>query len=266
MLLDYHMHSDFSEDCFTPMERTIEAAIQKGVTEICFTEHLDYDYPDPDFTFDLDVVTYKEKIEAMQTKYAKQITIKKGIEVGLQPHVLEDTKQLIEQEYFDFVIASLHVADKKDLHNGDFFVGRTPEEAYRYFYEELLYCVKNYEHYNVLGHLDLVKRYKKLDTEENFHEIIKEIFKEIIPKGKGIEVNASGFAYNLGTAMPSEDILSLYKACGGEFVTIGSDAHEPDHVAHRFPEILKQIERIGIPYVASFSNQKPTFHKISKFI
>src|SRR5699024_8390322 len=107
MLLDYHMHSDFSEDCYTPMERTIEEAIQK--------------------------------------KYAEQITIKKGIEVGLQPHVLEDTKQLIEQEYFDFVIASLHVADKKDLHNGDFFVSRSPEEAYRYFYEELLYCVKNYE-------------------------------------------------------------------------------------------------------------------------
>src|SRR5699024_1533513 len=83
MLLDYHMHSDFSEDCFTPMERTIEAAIQKGVTEICFTEHLDYDYPDPDFTFDLDVVTYKEKIEAMQTKYAKKITIKKENKVRL---------------------------------------------------------------------------------------------------------------------------------------------------------------------------------------
>src|SRR5699024_1522124 len=209
MLLDYHMHSDFSEDCFTPMERTIEAAIQKGVTEICFTEHLDYDYPDPDITFDLDVVTNKEKIEAMQTKYAKQITIKKGIEVGLQPHVLEDTKQLIEQEYFDFVIASIHVADKKDLQNGDFFVGRTPEEAYRYSYEELHYCVKNYVQYDVLGNLDLVKGYKKLDTEEKFHDIIKEIFKEIIPKGKGIEVNASVFAYNLGTAMPSEDILSL---------------------------------------------------------
>src|SRR5699024_10190348 len=101
MLLDYHIDSDFSEECFTPMERTIEAAIQKGVTEICFTEHLDYGYPDPDSTFYLDVVTYKEKIEAMQTQYAKQITIKKGIEVRLQPHVLVDTKQLIEQEYFD---------------------------------------------------------------------------------------------------------------------------------------------------------------------
>jgi len=266
MLFDYHMHSDFSEDCYTPMEKTIEAAIQKGLTEICFTEHMDYDYPDPDFTFELDVDAYSKRIKELQIKYADDITIKKGIEIGIQPHVLDENKQLIQQEDFDFVICSLHVADKKDLHNGDFFVGRTPKEAYQYFYEELLYCVKHFDEYNILGHLDLIKRYKALDSDENFHEIIREIFHEIIPKGKGIEVNASGFAYNLGTAMPSADILKLYKECGGEIITIGSDAHEPDHVAHRFPEIIQQIQQLGFPYLASFTNREPTFHAINKFI
>lgn len=266
MLFDYHMHSDFSEDCFTPMEKTIESAIQKGLTEICFTEHLDYDYPDPDFTFELDVQAYREKIRAMQQKYGDQITIKKGIEVGVQPHVLEKTRQLIRKEDFDFVLCSLHVADKKDLHNGDFFIGRTPSEAYQYFYRELLYCVKNYEDYNVLGHLDLVKRYKQLDTDEHFHDIIREIFRVIIPQGKGIEVNASGYAYGLGTAMPSIDILKLYKDCGGKVITVGSDAHEPDHVAHRFPEIMQQLDQIGFEYIASFTKQEPTFHAIEHFL
>lgn len=266
MLFDYHMHSDFSEDCFTPMEHTIEAAIKKGLTEICFTEHMDYDYPDPDFTFELDVRAYDKKIKAMQEKYAKDITIKKGIEIGVQPHVLERNRQLIQQEEFDFVICSLHVSDKKDLHNGDFFVGRTPEEAYRFFYEELLYCVQHFDDYNILGHLDLVKRYQTLNTDEDFHDIIREIFNEIIPKGKGIEVNASGFAYDLGTAMPSRDILTLYKACGGEVITIGSDAHKAEHVAHRFPEMIQQLDQIGFRYLATFTEQKPTFHKISKFL
>lgn len=129
-----------------------------------------------------------------------------------------------------------------------------------------MYCVERFDHYNVLGHLDLVKRYKTLDTDEDFHDIIEAIFKEIIPKGKGIEVNASGYAYNLGSAMPSRDILSLYKECGGEIITIGSDAHEPDHVAHRFPEIIQQLKQIGFRYLTSFSEQKPTFHDINKFI
>src|SRR5690625_2877096 len=159
MLFDYHMHSDFSEDCFTPMEKTIESAIQKGLTEICFTEHMDYDYPDPDFAFELDVRAYDKKIKEMQAKYADQITIKKGIEIGVQPHVLEQNKQLIQKEDFDFVICSLHVADKKDLHNGDFFVNRTPSEAYQYFYEVLFFFVNNYDVFYLLGHLCLIKRY-----------------------------------------------------------------------------------------------------------
>src|SRR5699024_11463951 len=105
-----------------------------------------------------------------------------------------------------------------------------------------------------------------LNLNVKFHEVISEILNEIIPKGKGIEVNASGFAYNLGTAMLSADILKLYKDCGGEIITIGSDAHEPNHVAHRFPEIIQQIQQLGFPYLASFTNREPTFHAINKFI
>lgn len=265
-MFDFHMHSDFSEDCFTPMEATIESAIEKGFTKICFTEHLDYDYPDPDFTFDLDTVRYEEKIRDMQEQYSDRITIKKGIEIGIQPHLFERYQELLTKETFDFIICSMHASDRKDLHNGDFFIGRTPEEAYRFYYEELLYCVKHFDHYNILGHLDLVKRYKKLTSEENFHEEISEIFKTIIPKGKGIEVNTSGFAYGLGSAMPSKDILQLYFDLGGEIITIGSDAHKPEHVGHRFKEILHLLKAIGFRYLATFSEKEPTFHSLEKLL
>lgn len=265
-MFDFHMHSDFSEDCFTPMENTIESAIAKGFKQICFTEHVDYDYPDPDFTFDLDTVAYERKIREMQQKYSDQITIKKGIEIGIQPHLFERYHKLLNNETFDFIICSMHAADRKDLHNGDFFEGRTPEEAYQYYYEELLYCVERFDHYSILGHIDLVKRYKKLDTNNNFHDIIGEIFKTIIPKGKGIEVNTSGFAYGLESAMPSRDILELYFDLGGEIITVGSDAHKPEHVGHRFDEIFKMLHDIGFQYVATFSEKEPTFHKIEKLL
>src|SRR5699024_11463157 len=119
---------------------------------------------------------------------------------------------------------------------------------------------------NILGHLDLVKRYKRLDVNRNFHEIIREIFREIIPKGKGIEINTSGFAYGLGSAMPSEDILQLYKDCGGEIITIGSDAHKAEHVAHEFPQSLKLLQKVGFEYIATFAKQRPTFHRIDEII
>ena len=263
-MFDFHMHSDFSEDCSTPMEATIESAIQKGFKQICFTEHVDYDYPDPDFTFDLDTEKYEQKIREMQQTYKDKITIKKGIEIGIQPHLFERYHTLLNKETFDFIICSMHTADRKDLHNGDFFAERTPEEAYQLYYEELLYCVEQFDRYSILGHIDLVKRYKKLTSNNNFHDIIGGIFKTIIPKGKGIEVNTSGFAYGLGSAMPSRDILQLYYDLGGEIITIGSDAHKAEHVGHRFDEILTQLTDIGFRYIATFADEEPTFHKIEK--
>lgn len=263
-MFDFHMHSDFSEDCSTPMEATIESAIEKGFSKICFTEHLDYDYPDPDFTFDLDTESYDTKIRQMQEKYGDRITIKKGIEIGMQPHLFARYERLLSKNKFDFIICSLHAADRKDLHNGDFFKGRTASEAYRFYYEELLYCVRHFETYSILGHLDLVKRYQALDTDESFHDIIGEIFKTIIPKGKGIEVNTSGFAYGLGSAMPSRDILELYYDLGGEIITIGSDAHQAEHVGHRFDQVLAMLQDIGFRYITTFSDLKPSFHEIEK--
>ena len=258
------MHSDFSADCDTPMEKTIESAINRGLKEICFTEHIDYDYPDPTIVFDLDIDNYRKKLNELREKYKDKITIKTGVEIGLQPHLLERYNQLLNKEKFDFIICSMHTTNKQDLHSGDFFNDRTPEAAYQLYYDELLYCVKNFEQYSVLGHLDLVKRYKSLNTDKDFHEIIREIFNIIIPQGKGIELNASGFAYGLGGAMPSKDIVELYHDCGGEFVTIGSDAHEPEHVAHRFSEIIDTLIDVGIKYVATFDQMQPTFHSIKK--
>src|SRR5699024_9860220 len=119
---------------------------------------------------------------------------------------------------------------------------------------------------NILGHLDLVKRYKRLDVNRNFHDIIREIFRVIIPKGKGIEVNTSGYAYGLGSAMPSEDILRLYKDCGGEIITIGSDAHKSEHLAHEFPRTLQLLQSIGFEHIATYEAQKPIFHRIDNII
>ena len=51
MLWDTHMHSQFSGDSHTPQEDMIAAAKQKNLKGICFTDHLDIDYPDEPETF-----------------------------------------------------------------------------------------------------------------------------------------------------------------------------------------------------------------------
>ena len=44
---DFHLHTDFSSDSDTPMEDMILSGISKGLKTMCFTEHMDYDYPIP---------------------------------------------------------------------------------------------------------------------------------------------------------------------------------------------------------------------------
>ncbi len=55
IIADYHVHSNFSGDSQAPMEQVIERAIQLGLKMLCFTDHMDYDYPhkgDVRFVFD----------------------------------------------------------------------------------------------------------------------------------------------------------------------------------------------------------------------
>ena len=50
-IADYHTHSDFSSDSSTPLEENIKKAVDLGLREIAVTDHIDFDYPDPDFPF-----------------------------------------------------------------------------------------------------------------------------------------------------------------------------------------------------------------------
>ena len=260
------MHSSFSADCPISMEDMIVGSIQKGLTEICFTEHIDYEYPDETIVFDFDKKEYADKIKEMQENNEGIIHIRKGVELGVQPHILDRYADLMDKETFDFVICSMHTVEKKGLHYGEFFEHKSIEEAYGIYYAELLYCVKNFKQFSILGHIDLVKRYTKKTCENPFHDEITDIFNVIIPEGKGIELNTSGVRYGLPNGMPSEDILKLYKKCGGEIITLGSDAHKPEDIAFQFSESLELLQATGFKYITTFNNQKPTFHSISNLI
>ena len=88
MFYDYHVHSNFSPDSKTSMTKMIETGINLGLKEICFTDHMDYDINQTD-KFVLNYKDYLYTLELMQNKYKDKIKIKKGIELGLQPHLID---------------------------------------------------------------------------------------------------------------------------------------------------------------------------------
>ncbi|MDU1539081.1 MAG: histidinol-phosphatase HisJ family protein [Paeniclostridium sordellii] len=268
MYYDYHMHSNFSGDSQTPMEDMVKKSIDIGLKEICFTDHVDYDIIS-DVEFETDYDAYFKNINMLKDKYKNKITIKKGIEMGVQPHILEKCSNDIKTYPFDFVICSMHAIDKVDLYNGTFFNDKTQAEAYEKYYETLYNIVKNYNDYSVLGHLDLIKRYGDYKSELDdklFYDILEAILKEAIQNGKGIEINTSCFRYGLKDLTPSTYILKMYKDLGGEIITTGSDSHIPSQVAYKFDFIYKKLSELGFKYVTTFDSMKPKFISIENII
>jgi histidinol-phosphatase (PHP family) len=267
-LFDYHVHTTYSSDGRMTMETLCKQAIKLGLKEIAITDHIDMDWPVPGYTsFDIETLKqYLSDIEKMKKKFKGQLIIKKGIEIGLQPHILDQCTNVIREYPFDFIIASIHIVDRTDPYLGDFYNNKTKEESYRRYYEEVLALIESYDAFNVLGHLDYIKRYSPFLVEEGDHllcrSIVDDILKTLIRKEKGLEVNTSGYRHASKTTMPHPDIIHRYWKLGGRIITLGSDAHSPEYLGLGFDAALKEIKKAGFTALTTFTNQKPYFSPI----
>ena len=93
--IDYHMHTHFSGDSEASPREHIEQAIRMGLDEICFTDHRDFDYPID--TFDLDTDAYFMELSALKNEYVDRITIKIGVEVGLDMDHIDEINTFVAQ-------------------------------------------------------------------------------------------------------------------------------------------------------------------------
>lgn len=267
MLWDTHMHTHFSVDSEADTLEMTEAAIHAGLGGICFTDHLDLEESQvtPDL-FPLDLPAYFKEMKSLQAQYGGKFPIRIGVEIGLQAY-LEDLLPKIIQEYpFDFVIGSSHWVNGEDPYYPEYFYGKVEDEAYREYFESILENLAVFDCFDVYGHLDYIVRYgpntNQYYSYGKFADIIDEILRTLIHKGKGIEINTGGFKYGLGHPNPTEDILKRYRELGGEIITVGADAHKPQHVAYDFAKVSGILKDAGFKYYAVFTGRKPVFHAL----
>lgn len=269
-MYDYHIHTTFSKDAVMDPEEGLITAINRGLKEIAITDHGEFNVWRPGNVFEddiFDIDEYMSKIGQLKEKYKDKITVKIGLEVGLQREEKEAIDEFVNKNNFDFVIGSSHTINKIDLYFKKLYEGQDKKKAYEQYFGEVLEIVKVFDSYNVYGHLDLVTRYALGQYDDvaltnTEMEIVRDILKEIINKGKGIEVNTSGFRYGLNALNPSVDILKLYRKLGGEVITVGSDAHSKEHVGHMVPETYDLLRNLGYKYITTFEKMVPTFVKL----
>lgn len=263
MFWDQHMHCNFSGDSDALPEDMIKAGIAHGLSGICFTDHLDYDYPEEPNIFLLDFDNYFKALSDLREKYTDKISVNIGIELGLQPQAAGQNLAVAEKYPFDFIIGSSHVVNHMDPYYPEFFAERNEDEAYMEYFESVLENINSCVDFDVYGHIDYVVRYgpnkNAFYTYEKFKDIIDEILTQLISKGKGIEVNTGGFKYGLGHPNPTEDIIRRYRELGGEIITMGADAHVPEYVAYEFDKTAQIIKNCGFKYYTVFKNRKAEF-------
>lgn len=285
MLADYHIHCKYSDDSEEDLEKIIETAINKGIGEICFTDHVDYGIKlDKDvfekidenakkdwikkigrIDLNVDYPNYFKEIEELREKYKDKITIRQGLEFGVQVHTIKDFQKLFDKykEKFDFVILSCHQVNDKEFWTNEFQKGKSIDEYNAEYYEEIYRVMSRYSDYSILGHLDHIQRYNEtIYPFEKSREIIVKILKKVIEDNKGIEVNTSSFRYGLKELTPERDILKLYHELGGKIITIGSDAHKAENVGEHIPYIQEELKKIGFIDICTFDKMKPIFHKL----
>ena len=263
-LCDYHIHTRYSSDSSEEPENIIRHAIESGLAEICFTDHMDLDYPytteyeNPAFVFDTEA--YYKELSALRDKYAGDIKIKIGVELGLIPYLKERNKVVADSVPFDFIIGSTHQIDGKDPYYPGFWAGRDCDDVVNEYFMLTYDNVRTYSDYDVYGHLDYITRYapdKAYQFDYRRHsEIIDCTLKEIIHTGHGIEINTSPLNKGLSHANPCPEIVKRYRELGGEIITIGSDAHAAGNVGGHFNAARDMLLSSGFKYYTVFTGRK----------
>ena len=263
---DYHTHSRVSPDAFSSMTEMAEAAIRQGLQEICFTDHVEpiwFGSTAPRKTYDWGPLT--EEFRAAQAAVGDRLRL--GVELGDAVWDLDRSQAIMARApALDFVIGSIHILSER-MDGRDLYSLAPRDEA------ETQACLADYlgqiqrlarwGGFHVLGHLTLPLRYLNENrgmhvSFDGFEAEMEDIFRTIIPKGIGIELNT-----NRGnTPLPDAKWLKLYRGMGGEVITLGTDAHTPDAVGCAIREGQALLRECGFRRFCTFRQGQPVWHDL----
>lgn len=232
MKADMHVHTTFSVDGKSTMEEQCIKAIQKGITHICFTEHVDFN----SFEYarwQFDAKAYFKEVERLRKVYP-ELKILSGIEFS-EPHLFLKEFNDMSTLPFDQIIASIHHC-KNQLFPAP--KNLPMEQASKEYYELMLKTVE-FGKFQTLAHIDFPKRF--FDEWLYNTKTLDEIFDIMIDKKMALEINTSmskGLDYE---PMPKYSLIEQYINRGGKRIVFGSDAHHADDLGKNFEIVDNKI-------------------------
>ncbi len=255
---DYHMHSQFSCDCQATMAAMCQAAVDRGIPEIGFTEHFDFNAGD-DCREYFRLEAWAAELERTRAEFAGRLTVRAGVELG-EPHLFPaEGRDLLARFPFDYALGSLHWVGSQSVFDRDYFEQHPASEVFPAFFAELerMTAVGGFD---ILSHFDVPVRtafivYGRYDPRD-YEDCIRPVLRNVIAHGIALDLNTAALRRRAKVLTPGLDILRWYVELGGERVTLGSDAHEPTQVGSHLPEAIETARAAGLKYLTFFEQRQ----------
>ncbi|MBN1294407.1 MAG: histidinol-phosphatase HisJ family protein [Candidatus Latescibacteria bacterium] len=255
-LPDYHLHTTFCKHAEGSMESYVERAIELGLDEIGFSDHMPV-MPEPQFCMGYDQLPiYIDRVRELQIRYESQISVRLGCEMDMVTDRLDEIRDIIEKNSFDYIIGSIHYLggwpfDQKQYSH--VFETDSIDRIYERFFNTIIEAAKT-GLYDITGHIDNIKRmgYRPANDMSGLYEHVAEVLKSM---DCTVEVNTSGIDSAAREPYPSLEFLRILCAKGVP-VTVGSDSHNAESVGRYYDRVSEYIKEAGYNHIAYFKGRK----------
>ncbi|MCK4764595.1 MAG: histidinol-phosphatase HisJ [Candidatus Aminicenantes bacterium] len=257
LMRDYHLHTSYCRHAYGEMSDFIESAIENGMVEICFTDHI----PLPD-GFDSSHRMAMEDMEKYvgQLRKLRQMYPEISILIGIEADYIEGYEKFIEEftslYSLDLVIMSVHFI--KDWPNNQWvfsfsYTEETLPKIYHEYFTAMYRGIKT-GLFDVVGHMDLIKRPNHPVLETN-REDIEMILDAVHRQKMSIEINTSGLRKTIAETFPAPGIVEM-AVKRGITMTLGSDSHIPPQVGFQFEDVLRETGKFPGLKLARYQKRK----------
>ena len=266
---DYHLHTLISSDSPASLEQQAQAALEAGLKELCVTDHWNLlDQQGHPLPHTRDWAESLSQIHQVRDLFGDRLEIRLGVEVGNGEVDPEGISLGLTQagSELDFVIGSLHNQSLSSGGMGIYTAARQCQHleegiALLEDYMETLHALAATDTFDVLGHVIYPLRYLPQQwqlTLDPYEEQLRALLQRLTADGKGIELNTT----QGHTILEWTPILKLYRDCGGEILTLGSDAHRPEWVSAGFSDACALLKSLDFRWICTYRSRKPEFHSL----